>query len=219
MSDIRPREQLTAWQRWELPSFDPPPPPPAVEAEPEQIPVVLPTAEELEDIHQQSHDEGFQAGHAEGFAAGYAEGMKLAAEETAKLAALMTPLEETLRSADQELSQEVLNLALEVARQMLHQALTVQPELILGVIREAINTLPHFGQSAHLVLCPADAELVRSQIGDQLAHLGWKISEDVRLDRGDCRVETAQSQIDASLDTRWKRIVSSLGSDSAWLQT
>jgi flagellar assembly protein FliH len=186
---------------------------------PEEIPVVLPTAEELEDIHQQSHDEGFQAGHDEGFQAGYAEGMKKAEQETAQLAGLMTSLETSLRNADQELSQEVLNLALEVARQMLHQALTVQPELILGVIREAIGTLPHYSQNAHLVLCPADAELVRRQMGDQLGHLGWKITEDTRLERGSCRVETAQSQIDASLEMRWKRIVSALGSDSSWTQT
>ncbi|BBE51525.1 Flagellar assembly protein FliH [Ferriphaselus amnicola] len=208
-------ERLTAWQRWELPSFDVPKP----VVEPDSVPVVLPTASELEDIHQQSRNEGYQAGHAEGYQAGHAEGLQRAAEDAEKLGNLMTTLEISLREADQALAQEVLDLALEVARQMLHQALTVQPELILGVIREAINTLPHFGQTAHLVLCPADAELVRTQMGDQLSHLGWKITEDTRIERGSCRVDTAQSQIDAGLDTRWRRIVSSLGSDSTWLET
>lgn len=210
------KERLTAWQRWELPSFDVP----VVVAEPEDtVPVILPTASELEDIHLQSRNEGYEAGHAEGVQTGHAEGMQLAAEETAKLTQLANSLETSMRNADQDLAQEVLNLALEVARQMLHQALEIQPELILGVIREAINTLPNFGQTAHLVLCPVDAELVRKQMGEQLAHLGWKIAEDTRMERGSCRVDTAQSQIDGGLDTRWRRIVSSLGSDSTWLQT
>ncbi|WP_035383667.1 flagellar assembly protein FliH [Ferriphaselus sp. R-1] len=207
-------ERLTAWQRWELPSFDAP----KSALDTDTVPVVLPTASELEDIHQQSRNEGYLAGHAEGFQAGHAEGLQLAAEQTAKLTALIDSLEGSMRSADQDLAQEVLNLALEVARQMLHQALAVKPELILGVIREAINTLPHFNQSAHLVLCPADAELVRAQIGDQLSHLGWKINEDARMERGSCRVDTAQSQIDAGLETRWRRVVSTLGSDSTWMQ-
>lgn len=208
-------EHLTAWQRWELPSFDAPKP----ATDGDSVSVVLPTASELEDIHQQSRNEGYLAGHAEGFQAGHAEGLQFATEQTTKLIALVDSLESSLRSADQDLAQEVLNLALEVARQMLHQALAVKPELILGVIHEAINTLPHFNQSAHLVLSPADAELVRAQIGEQLAHLGWKINEDTRMERGSCRVDTAQSQIDAGLETRWRRIVSSLGSDSTWLQT
>jgi flagellar assembly protein FliH len=217
MSDpVAAKSGLTAWQRWELPSFDAPPPPtePAVEEEP----IRLPTAEQLENIHVLAHQEGYEAGHAEGYQVGYAEAAKQAREEAERLAGLMASLEGSLREADQVLAQEVLDFALEVARQMLHQALEAKPELVLGVVREAINTLPHFGQSAHLVLNPTDAELVRSHMGDQLAHTGWKILEDARIERGGCRVETSQSQIDASLATRWQRVVASLGSDSQWIQ-
>ena len=38
------------------------------------------------------------------------------------------------------------------------------------------------------------------------------------MERGGCRVETANSQIDASLATRWKRVVSSIGQDNSWLE-
>ena len=46
---------------------------------------------------------------------------------------------------------------------------------------------------------------------------GWKIFEDARVEHGGARIETATSQIDASLETRWKRVVAALGQDTSWL--
>lgn len=210
MSDeVIPKEKLTAYERWELPSFD------AgglrVSGNPNAI--KLPTAAELEAIGREAHDEGYQAG----YQAGYAEGSQKAAQETQRLAALVTSLQQAVAEVDQEIAQSLLNLALELAQQMVHEALKVKPELLLEVIREAISTLPHFNPSAHIVLHPADAEIVREKMGDQLTHSGWKIFEDARLTRGGARLETAHSQIDATLEARWKRITLNLGQESSWL--
>jgi flagellar assembly protein FliH len=54
-------------------------------------------------------------------------------------------------------------------------------------------------------------------MGEQLTHSGWKIFEDARIERGGVRIETANSQIDASLETRWNRVVAALGQDTTWL--
>ena len=217
MSDVNTREEnLTAWQRWELPTFDvkPPPEPPVSNN--------LPTAEQIEQIHQQAHEEGFEAGHktghSEGYQAGYAEGAQQAAGETRRMMELMDVLAQDLQQADKQISQDLLQLALEIARQMLQQALNVRPELLLEVIQSAIKELPHFNQHAHLVLHPDDAELVRAHMGEQLSHTGWKILEDMQMERGGCRLETAHSQIDATLATRWQRVVSSIGQDDKWLK-
>jgi flagellar assembly protein FliH len=101
---------------------------------------------------------------------------------------------------------------------MVHQTLAVKPELLLDVISNAIGNLPHFNPSAHLVLHPADAEMVRERMGEQLSHSGWKIFEDAKITRGGVRVETANSQIDATVETRWQRITANLGQDSSWLK-
>ncbi|BCK86726.1 hypothetical protein MIZ01_0492 [Sideroxyarcus emersonii] len=203
MSDAVAPEKLTAWQRWELPTF---------EANRVIRPgeVQLPTASQIEDMQRQAHAEGFQAGHAEG----RAEGLQKALQENQRLAELLGALE---RNVDEQVARELLDLSLDIARQMLHQALKVNPELLLGVIREAIGTLPHFSQGAHLVLHPDDAVLVRERMGEQLTHSGWKIFEDARIERGGARVETANSQIDASLETRWKHVVAALGKNTEWL--
>jgi flagellar assembly protein FliH len=192
-------ENLTAWQRWEAPNFK-------GGAIFRAGGVALPTASQVEGIQRQARDEGFQAG--------YAEGLQKALQENRRFAELIAVFEQQM---DEQVAGELLALSLDIARQVLHQALKVNPELLLGVVREAIGTLPHVNQGAHLILNPDDAALVRERMGEQLTHSGWKIFEDSRIERGGARIETANSQIDASLETRWKRVVAALGQDSTWL--
>lgn len=170
------------------------------EEEPE---FVLPTAADIEEIQRQAHEEGYQAG----FAAG-----------SQRIAALLNTLTQAMQQTDQEIAQELLNLSIEVARQMVQQELKIHPEILLNTIREAIGSLPHFSQGAHIVLHPEDAAMLRASMGEQLSHSGWKIFEDSLIERGGARIETAHSQIDATVANRWKRIVSSIGQDSSWIQ-
>ena len=205
MSDAAtPKEHLTAYQRWELPAFD------MVEKEGTAPTIGLPTAAQLEHIHIQAHEEGYQAG--------YAEGMKQAGTEAQRMEKMLESLNKELQQVDQQIAQDLLNLALEISKQMLQQALKIKPELLLNVVRAAINELPYFNQNAHLVLHSDDAALLRTSMGEQLLHTGWKIFEDNQIERGGCRVETAHSQIDATLPKRWQRVVASIGQENAWLE-
>ncbi len=200
MSDlVTEPEKLTAWQRWELPNFE-------GGGAVRRDGVALTTASQLEEIQRLARDEGFRSG--------YAEGMQKAAQENQRLATLIDAL---TKQVDEQVAQELIALSLDVARQMLHQAIKAKPELLLGVVQEAIGTLPHFNQGAHLVLHPDDAALVRERMGEQLGHSGWKIFEDARIERGGARIETANSQIDATLESRWSRVVAALGQDTKWL--
>ena len=165
--------------------------------------IVLPTAAQLEEIQRQAHEEGFQAGYA---------------ESSRRMAELLIAMEQSLQQADQTIAQDLLNLSLEVAQKMVQQTIKANPEVLLNIIREAISSLPHFNQGAHLIVHPDDATLLRASIGEQLGHTGWKIFEDPLITRGGVRIETSHSQIDATLENRWKRIVSSIGQDSSWIQ-
>lgn len=206
MSDAAtPKEHLTAYQRWELPAFD------MVEKAGTAPTIGLPTAAQLEHIHIQAHEEGYQAG--------YAEGLKQAGTEAQRMEKMLESLNKELQQVDQQIAQDLLNLALEISKQMLQQALKIKPELLLNVVRAAINELPYFNQNAHLVLHSDDAALLRTSMGEQLLHTGWKIFEDNQIERGGCRVETAHSQIDATLPKRWQRVVASIGQENAWLES
>jgi len=199
-------ETLSAWQRWELPAFE------AGSALARNV--GLPTASQLEKMQQLARDEAYQAGYAEGQQRGYAEGLQQALAEKERLAELAKLLESQI---DEKVSEELMGLSLDIAQQVLQQSLKVQPELLLGMVREAVGALPVFNQASHIILNPEDAALVREHMGEQLSHSGWKILEDPRMARGDARIETANSQVDATIKARWDRVVSAMGQDAKWL--
>jgi flagellar assembly protein FliH len=206
-SIVIPKENLTAFERWELASFDLG----GGKQKAANTPVI--TEEELDQIRQRAHAEGYAAGQEEGRELG----IQQAAADTAKLQNMMGNLQQALNQVDEQVAQSLLDLALEVARKMVHQTLQTQPEIILKVINDAIAELPHFNQNAHLILHPADAELVRQRMGEQLTHSGWKIFTDNQIERGGCKVETAHSHVDAEVGARWKKVVESIGQNKSWL--
>lgn len=196
---IIPKERLSAYERWEMDSFD----------APGRRGVVLTTADQVEKIHKQAFQEGRQAG--------YEEGRKRAVAEAAKIGALANAFSSDTAGLDQQLAQQTLELALEVARQMLRTALAVRPDLALPVIQEAIRSLPLAGEERYLRVHPDDAVLARQYLQDVLASPGWKIIEDGTVARGGCRASTSLGEVDATMDTRWRTIVGAFGVDSTWL--
>lgn len=202
--------RLTAWERWELAEFDGPARKPATKTPaPEAVPtpaVVLPTAAEVEQIFQQAQKDGFEAG--------YKEGQAKAVGEATRFTRAATKLESALKELDSGVADELLSLALELARQVVRSEISARPESLIEVVREALGQLPH--QHASIFLNPEDASLLRSYMGDQLAHAGHRIHEDVKLARGDCILEAGGSHLDASVATRWRRVLENLGLDNAW---
>lgn len=213
---VIPKEKLSAYQRWELHSLDSATPPAGVEpaaaagdapgaSAPPAAEVALPTAEELERIQQQAWQEGYDAGWREGRARGD--------EAAGRMNALLEALTAALARLDRELERDLLGLSLDLVRHLLRQTLEMRPEAVLPVVREAIATLPQANQVVTLVLHPDDAELVRRDFELDPPLERWRIREDPHLERGGVRVETAHSDIDATLGARWHRLVAALGRD------
>ena len=210
MSSKTPEDKLSAWERWELACFDPPRTPAQLLGSGEAA-ITLSTAEEIERRLQEARE----TGHAQGSATGYAEGQQRARNESARLVALTVQLDQALAGFDQQVAEDLLALALDVARQVIRQTVAVKPELLLETIHEALAQMHHPHATIHLH--PEDASLVRSYFGDQLAHAGHRVQEDRRLERGGCTIEAGGSQIDATMETRWRRVIATLGSNSEWL--
>ena len=217
MSKIIPKEQLSAYQRWELDAFEDAAPA-AGDAGNAQGQVSLPTAQAIELMHQQAHQEGYQEGLEQGKAQGYREGQEQARQEAQRLNDVLNQVNAALQQLDQDMSQALLDLALGIARQMLRQALAVRPELVLAVVKEAINSFPQANQHPQLVLHPQDAALVRSSLEAELAHGHWRVVEDNQIVPGGCRLETAHGELDATLERRWRGVLESLGKSGEWLE-
>lgn len=205
MSTVIPREKLSAYQRWELNSFDT-----------GTRPTSGPTAPEARPDPRQQQD-GYDAGYREGLAAAQAEVARAAAAQTARLNEIIATLGRDMARLDTQVADHVLDLAITLSRRIIGDTLAVRPELVIPVVREALQMLGQARAPARLVLHPDDAKLVREQLGDQCGASGWTLSEDATLARGGCRLESAGGELDATLQTRWERILAPLGRDTAWV--
>ncbi len=246
-----PKEQQSAFQRWEMTSFGDERPSVIALREAEQRqrdaeqaqldaeqrvqdalqeqqealemgpplppPMDYPTVEELEAIREEARKDGYDEGHAAGHADAIEAGKLVTAEELEHLRSLAANFTTSLQDADQLIASDVLELALQLAKGMLKNALQVKPELILPIVREAIEYLPVLQQPALLVLHPDDAAVVRGGIGEELDKGGWRVVEDPQVGRGGCKVDTASNQIDATAAARWQRLSHALGKEVDWL--
>jgi flagellar assembly protein FliH len=210
-TDEHPKSSLTAWERWELASFDSPAESEIAGASKPGSPAV--SEEEAHQIREQARQEGHQAG----YAAGKAQAEAMGRQEALLLAETLENLERTITELNQAVAEDLLALSIEIARQVVRQTVAVKPEVILGVIREALEQLPLLHAAIHLN--PEDASLARLRAGEQLAHAGHRIHEDPKLRRGDVIIEAGGSHLDASLSTRWRRVVEALGQDAPWIDT
>ncbi|MQA20843.1 flagellar assembly protein FliH [Rugamonas rivuli] len=248
---LLPKEQQSAFQRWEMTSFGDERPRVIAQREAEQRerdaeqarldaeqrvqdalmeqqealemgpplppPMEYPTVEELEAIREEARQDGYQEGHAAGHADAIEAGKLVTAEELGHLRSLAANFTNSLHDADQLIANDVLELALQLAKGMLKNALQVKPELVLPIVREAIEYLPVLQQPALLVLHPDDAAVVRAGIGEELDKGGWRVVEDPQVGRGGCKVDTASNQIDATAAARWQRLSHALGKEVDWL--
>ncbi len=222
-TDIPPADQ-SAWQRWELASFGDNRPAAVARAEAEKAARAALTkqlSQQISDSRESARSEGFSEGHRKGYAAGHAEGLaagrEAASAERERLALLAGGLSEALSQADEQISQDLLSLAMDIAKAMLGTAMAARPALLLPLITQLVREMPVARESAVLLLQADDAELVREHMGEMLAKDGWSIRTDHELQRGGCRIETATRQIDADIALRWKRIAAALGKDLSWL--
>src|SRR5262245_22041079 len=123
-SPIIPKEKLSAYQRWELGSFN------ERRAHPRGAPAQAETAPPAQ-----------QPGYEQGRAEGLREGALKAAADAQQLRTLMTSVAKQGEEVNQQLAEELLDLALEIARCMVHEALDVRRELIIPVVQDALAQL------------------------------------------------------------------------------
>jgi flagellar assembly protein FliH len=166
---------------------------------------------DIERVREQAYREGVEAGRREA-------GARLA-QQRDELRALIQGVNELLENVEQRLATEVLSISLELAKLIVRAGVRVRPELVLSVVQDAIASLPGAGEPVTLLLNPADAALLRELARDDraLSALPWKILEDPHIERGGCKLETPSTEVDGTLETRWRRVIANLGRDDAWI--
>lgn len=196
---------LSAFERWELPAMGEE----RKAVEEVELEAIQPlTAEQLEEIQLQARSEGFEQGRHEGLQAARSE-----VDSTLhRMEQIIQALAEPLQAVEEQVEGELLQLAIAIARQIIRRELQLDPEEVVGVVREALSALPSSAREVRIQLHPEDAELVREKLlpSDEAAERPWKISDNLSLSRGGCIVESENSRIDASVEKRLNSVIAEL---------
>ncbi|MCO7518253.1 MULTISPECIES: flagellar assembly protein FliH [unclassified Pseudomonas] len=220
-SDLIRARDLEGVDVWALPSFDPQPEPEpepepeVIEEEVEEVPLeeVQPlTLEELEAIRQEAYNEGFATGEREGF---HSTQLKVRQEAEVALAAKLASLEqvmghllEPIAEQDTQIEKALVQLVAGMTRQVIGRELRGDSSQITHVLREALKLLPMGADNIRIHLNPQDFELAKAL--RERHEENWKLLEDEALLPGGCRIETAHSRIDATMETRIDKAIAQL---------
>lgn len=188
-------------------------------------------AAQLEELLQQAREQARAEGRAQGLAQGRAEATNEwqqrmdsytsgAGRETAqRLQALVLKCDDSLQALEQNMASEVLQLACDIARQVVRQELACKPEALLPVVREALDMLVTEGRAVTVRLNPVDWEVLDAPLRAEHGAAGklqWLA--DASVPAGDVRVDSGGAVIEAGLDSRWRRAVAALGLVSSWYE-
>ncbi|MFM0200986.1 flagellar assembly protein FliH [Paraburkholderia fungorum] len=218
------KERLSAYQRWEMASFDPVPPPAPPEPEVDDGAFEA----ELQRLRDAAHAQGvatghvagqalgYQAGYDQGHAQGFAQGQSEAREEAARLAALAETFKRALDGAQGAISETLVALVLDIAHQVVRQHVQHDPTALIAAAREVLATEPALIGAPALIVSPADLPVVEAYLMEELQTRGWTVRTDPSVERGGCRAQANTGEVDAGIDTRWERVAGALGKVSTW---
>lgn len=196
------RDGASGFQRWEPPQVGE-----TATALVRRDATPRPTVSDLEALEKQARDEGYAAGRSEGLASAQQE----ANARLARLDALYASAAQPLAALDEATEQELARLALAVARQVIAHELKTTPELVIHAVRQAATALPSATRELRVRLHPADVALLRDL---DATETHWQLTADPTLARGDCRLESERSRLDATVETRLAALVDAvLGDD------
>jgi len=156
----------------------------------------------------------------EAFAKGYEQGERSGAEAAAQRAeAILRRLTQTLDELTtlrakmiHQTERQMVQLALAVARRIVHREVSLDQDLLIAVARVALDRL---GDSAQVTirLHPEEYEATGAARVAQLTSANVTVVPDARIPRGGCRVESNVGSLDAGVDAQLQEIAHALLGD------
>lgn len=217
---------VTQWKFGAVDGSEPVEPEPEVLPEPEPLPDPAEVEAAQLALVQQACDAAFAQGLAQGQADtalewqqrmdDYVSGQAL--EMSHSIASVVQSLQESLAAMQQRMAQDVLALACDIAREVVRRELSVGPDVLEPVVREAVGMLLAEGRLAMVRLNPSDMGAVEQPLRDEMgASIQWVA--DAAVPTGGCLVESGGTVVDGSVAKRWERAIASLGLESPWQES
>lgn len=191
----------SAWSRWQMPLMQDEPRTTIVNTE--EVSYLMDEA--LSHARDDARRAGWEQGLSEGRMAARGE-LRLQAERLQKvIQQLALPLAE----CNDRVKDELVMLAMVIAKEVIQRELTVQPADVHALVTKAIQALSVGTRHIRIHLHPEDAHLLSAQL-EEKEGLSWKIIEDPAISRGGCMVDSGASHVDLRLETRLAELLSRL---------
>jgi flagellar assembly protein FliH len=166
-----------------------------------------------EKLLSEREQRAFERGREDGYAAGHAAAMQLRAQHAADMARVLDALRGRFGELETDGAEQVLTLALTIARQVMRRELEVDHASVMPALHEAVHAV--IDQQAHprVHLNPQDLAHLRDSLDEDGLLKGCRFIADPAISRGGCRVETGHSDVDATIESRWNRVLAAVGID------
>jgi len=155
------------------------------------------TVEDIEAIYEEGRNKGYEAGFAQ------------AQAEIKKLTGMLQFMQQPLRELDEQVEQQLTELAMMIGRLLLKKECCEDVAHIHSLVHESLEFLPIQSRNIRVHLNPADVQLMQKSGVDPHAQ-DWKCVEDRAITQGGCKIDSDQSHIDASVETRVQQLVDQL---------
>jgi|GEM_PF-214218 len=210
-----PREEVQAVSAWTFEPVDD-----AARATPSEPAAPPITPEDVEAARAQAFAEGFEQGRQTGaqeMREALTAPLRQQAEDLARrVADVMAGAQAELDAVQQQLAQQVLLLACDVARQVVRRELAQSLGPVQAVVQEALSMLSDDARPAVLRLHPQDAQRLQPMLGEALQRHQVRLQADARVTPGGCILQTRLGVVDGTVERRWARAVANLGLDEPW---
>jgi flagellar assembly protein FliH len=160
---------------------------------------------DLDAIEREAWDKGYADGHEAGLQAAQQQQQAASAEidrRVQHLGDILDFMAKPMAELDDQVQRQLALLAGAIARQVVRREIKLNPDDIVGLIRDTIALLPVTARDVRVHLHPDDARLLRSRLAEISSERAWSIVEDAVLPRGGCRVTSETSSIDAQVEQR-----------------
>jgi flagellar assembly protein FliH len=188
--------------------------PPAGSAAPGADEAVLQTARELAwaDGYAQGRDAGIREVQ-EASAAALREATEA---QAVRMGELFHGMADQLLASEQKISRQLLELACDIARQVVRQELQVNTRQLRTVIGEALEMIVDDGMPTTVRMHPDDLALMKDALLETLGENAPEFQADPSLTPGGCIVQSSTMAVDATVEKRWARAVGNLGLSVDW---
>jgi flagellar assembly protein FliH len=153
--------------------------------------------------------DAFATGYAQGERAGVEAGNKRAEAMLRRLAATLEELGTLRQTMIRQSEQQMVELALAIARRILRREVMLDGDLILAMARVALDRLGE-AASTTIRLNPEDCALALQRHGDNPLGSRVRIVADAAVSRGGCLVESEFGFIDAAVEAQFDQVMRAL---------